>query len=515
VAAAASTSARSAAQESPSATPAAAADLPTPAALSLPSTLAADASAEFRTVVEAVVAAMQQYQVPGAALGILAGDREEHVTIGLASRASLTPVGPDTRFQIGSLSKTFTATAIWHLLDEGVLSLDAPVRTYLPEFALADEATAAEVTVANLLDHSGGWLGDLLPGDPGGDDAIAHFIAEVMPTLPQLFPLGEFFSYNNTGFIVLGRLIEVATGATYDAAIRDMVFAPLGLDATLLDHAEVLRHPYADGHFFGPINGQDVLTVLTPLWVPRALNPTGGIWSTTRDLIRYARFHLDPGSVAGNSRLVQPESLRRMQTPAKAVPGLPASIGMNWIIQEVDGIRTFQHPGLTLGQATEFIVLPEQRFAFTMLTNSALGRQVAVAALDAALASYPGLASLSGTIGIIQAETADPGTPTVSLPAEQLAEYAGRYATPVQAFDFTPTESGLEVTQVQFTLPDQWQPDIPAPAETGDPPSEAVTFAAPDEALALGLRLPFVRDASGRVGWVGVGLRLQPRQDAS
>src|SRR3954471_2209797 len=159
VAAAATTSARSAAQEYASATPTAA-ELPTPAALALPSTLAADASPEFRAVVEAVVTAMQQFQVPGAALGILAGDREEHVTVGIASRASLAPVGPDTRFQIGSLSKTFTATAIWHLIDAGVVALDAPVRTYLPEFRLADEATAAEVTVANLLDHTGGWLGD-------------------------------------------------------------------------------------------------------------------------------------------------------------------------------------------------------------------------------------------------------------------------------------------------------------------------------------------------------------------
>ena len=99
-----------------------------------------------------------------------------------------------------------------------------------------------------------------------------------------------------------------------------MIFGPLGLDSTLLDHAEVLRHPYADGHFFGPINGQNVLTVLTPLWVPRSVDPAGGIWSTTRDLIRYARFHIDPGTVAGSSRLVQPESLRRMQAPAQAIP---------------------------------------------------------------------------------------------------------------------------------------------------------------------------------------------------
>ena len=78
-----------------------------------------------------------------------------------------------------------------------------------------------------------------------------------------------------------------------------------------------------------------------------------------------------------------------------------------------------------------------------MLTNSALGRSVEVAALDAALANYSGLAFLSGKVGIIQAMSADPRTPTVSLPPEQLAEYAGRFATPLQALDFTTTESGM------------------------------------------------------------------------
>ena len=132
----------------------------TAAPLPLSSTLDADASPQFRTVVEALVAAMQVHQVPGAAIGLLAGDREEHATVGLASLSSLRPVTPETLFQIGSLTKTYTGTAIWRLIDEGVLALDAPVRTYISELRLMDEAAAAEVTVGNLLDHSAGWYGD-------------------------------------------------------------------------------------------------------------------------------------------------------------------------------------------------------------------------------------------------------------------------------------------------------------------------------------------------------------------
>src|ERR671935_146155 len=91
-------------------------------------------------VAEALVAAMGEGGIPGAALGILDGDREEHATFGVASLSSLRPVTPETLFQTGSLGKTYTATAIWRLIDEGALALDAPVRTYLPDLRLSDEA---------------------------------------------------------------------------------------------------------------------------------------------------------------------------------------------------------------------------------------------------------------------------------------------------------------------------------------------------------------------------------------
>jgi len=133
-------------------------EVPTPAVtdpgggLPLPSTLASDASPQFRAVAEALTGSMRKHRVPGTALGILADDREEHATFGVASMNTLLPVGPNTLFQIGSLTKTYTATTIWRLIDEGKLALDAPVRTYIPDLRLQDEATAARVTVGDLMD---------------------------------------------------------------------------------------------------------------------------------------------------------------------------------------------------------------------------------------------------------------------------------------------------------------------------------------------------------------------------
>ncbi len=484
------------------------ASLPT---LPMPSTLAHDASPEFKAVAEALVAAMQATGVPGAALGMLAGDREEHATFGLASLSSMRPVTSETLFQVGSLTKTYTGTTIWRLIDEGALDLDAPVRMYIPGLTLMDEEVAAEVTVHNLLDHSAGWYGDEGFDTGDGDDALARYVAERMPQLPQLFPLGAFFSYNNAAFSLLGRLIEVSTGTTYDAALRNLLLGPLGLGDTLLDHDAVRQRPYADGHVALPINGRVSVAVQTPLWVPRSVDPAGGLWATTRDVIRYGRFHLDAGTVAGPANVVSPESLLRMREPAMPIPGIPMQMGMNWFVQDVAGERAFYHGGDTLAQHTDFVAIPGQRFAIVVLTNGQGGGGAsATAALDAALAQFPALTPLAGKIGLMHALIAPADAPTVTLPAETVAEYAGRYADLGTVQTLAETADGLEVTTEAMEQPGAWAPALnPPPA-----PPVPVAFLAEDMGVSYRQRMPFVRDAEGRVGWVASGLRLIPRVDS-
>jgi CubicO group peptidase (beta-lactamase class C family) len=481
---------------------------PEVAPLSLAGTLDPDASPEFRAVVEALVAAMQEHQVPGAAIGLLVGEREEHATVGLASLSSMRPVTPGTLFQTGSLTKTFTGTAIWHLIDAGVLALDAPVRTYIPDLTLMDDAAAAEVTVGNLLDHSAGWYGD--EGFDTGDDdgALARYVAERLPQLPQVFPVGAFFSYNNAAFTLLGRLIEVVTGTTYNAAVEHLLLGPLGLHDSLLDHAAVLARPYADGHVAMPINGHPALTVQTPLWVPRSVDPAGGIWSTTRDVIRYGRFHLDAATMTGAANIVSPDSLRQMREPVLPIPGTQLQIGRDWFVQDMAGTRVFFHGGDTLGQHTDFVAVPEQHFALVVLTNGqGGGSAAATAALDAALAQFPALAPLVGQIGLGHALIAPPNAPTVTLPADKMAEYAGRYEDPSQVITFAPRGEELAVSIEQIFQPGSFLPAIQAPAA----PPTPVAFLAEDMAVANQQRLPFVRDTEGRVQWVSAGLRLVPR----
>ena len=493
------------------ATPAVPADTPTVAENSISRSLPGDASPLFRAVADAVVEAMATSLVPGAAIGLVVGDREEHAVFGLASNSSLRPVTAETLFQIGSISKTFTATGIWRLIDEGALDLDAPVRTYLPDLTLMDADVAEQVTVGNLLDHSAGWYGDEGFDTGEQDDSLARYITERLPQLPQMFPLGEFASYNNAAFTVLGRLIEVSTGTTYGAAIRHLVLDPLGLEDSLLDPEDVWQRPYADGHVAQPINGQVAVAIATPLWLPRSVDPAGGIWSTTRDLIRYARFHSGAGVVAGPSNVVHPDSLAQMQEPVMGFPGTPSlQMGRDWFVQEVDGLRAVFHGGDTLGQHAELVMVPEHNVALAVLTNGqGGGNAVAAAALNTALAGIPALASLVGKVGLIPETTGPADAPAMTLLPEDLTEYVGRYADPGQALTITSTDDGLEVLVETIDQPGAFAPDIVSPP----PPAIPLIFVADDLAAFGQGRLPFIRDADGRVGWVSLGLRLIPRVD--
>jgi CubicO group peptidase (beta-lactamase class C family) len=476
------------------------------AELPLPSTLADDASPEFLAVAEALMESMRSNRVPGTALGILADGREEHATFGVANANTQIPAGAETLFQIGSLTKAYTATAIWRLVEDGALAIDAPVRTYLPDLRLQNEDTAARVTVGNLLAHTAGWYGDDTTHTGEDDDGIARFVDERLPQLPQLFPLGQFFSYNNAAFILLGRLIEIATETTYNTAMENLVFGPLRLADTTLDRGEVLRRQYSDGHYAGPINGFDVLAVQSPLWVPRCIDPAGGIWSTTRDVMRFARLHLCADTDADG--IVSAQSLRRMQEPVATVPGLNFGMGRSWFVQDVGGVRAILHNGDTAGQHTVFLAIPERRFAVVLLINNVMsGVAVEVDVVDKALASYRGLEELAGKMGFSRALLAPPGTPTVTLSAAEAAEYEGSYADPGSDITFALSSGGLEATVRTHRQANSWEPAIMPPP----PRRAALAFLGKDMAKHKGARLPFVRDHSGSVGWVESGLRLVPR----
>jgi CubicO group peptidase (beta-lactamase class C family) len=182
---------------------------------------------DLRALHEMTRASMERHAVPGAALGIYDSGIEHTEGFGVTSVENPLPVDPDTIFQIGSITKTVTATAIMVLSERGMLDPDEPVRHYLPDLRLADEEVTRKVTIAHLLTHVGGWVGDVLEDTGCGDDALEKIVKRLADA-PQLTPLGEVWSYNNSGFYVAGRVVEVVSGKAFEVAIRELVLSPWG-----------------------------------------------------------------------------------------------------------------------------------------------------------------------------------------------------------------------------------------------------------------------------------------------
>src|SRR6185437_1358951 len=168
--------------------------------------------------------------VQGAALALWADGQQHLAATGVLSTATGVPVTPDSLFQIGSITKTWTATMIMQLIDEGKLSLDTTVAQVLPgllRLGVAD--IAAQVTVRHLLTHTSGLDGDIFTDTGRGEDCVQRYVEDLLPDAVQVFPVGAAYSYCNSGYVLLGRIIEVLDDREWDASLRQRLIEPLGL----------------------------------------------------------------------------------------------------------------------------------------------------------------------------------------------------------------------------------------------------------------------------------------------
>lgn len=227
---------------------------------------------KFRQLCEEVVIGMDRLPVIGAVVGVFHDGKEYVAGFGVTSVEHPLPVTEDTLFQIGSITKTYTATALMRLVEMGRLEVDAPVRAYVPALRLSDESVAAQVTVRHLLTHTGGWVGDYFNDFGLGEDALSRMVAS-LALLPQLTPLGAVWSYNNTGFYLAGRIVEAITGKSFETALKELVFDPLGLTMSFFFPHDVLTHRFAVGHEI--VDRQP--KVARPWALPRSAAPAGGI----------------------------------------------------------------------------------------------------------------------------------------------------------------------------------------------------------------------------------------------
>lgn len=255
-----------------------------------------------------------------------------------------------TKFRLGSVTKQFTAVAILLLQDRGKLTLDAPVKTYLPDAPAAWD----KVTVRHLLTHSAGIPNFTNFPDYGAtktlpathDSLIARFRDK-----PLEFAPGEKFAYSNSGYVLLSAIIEKLSGQSYAAFVAENLFKPLGMADTGYDsHAMILPRRasgYAPGPK-GPVNA-DYISMTIP-------QGAGGLYSTTWDLLKWQR-----GVYGG--KLLTPAALVAFRTPYK--DGYALGVG----VQSAGGSTTIEHGGGIEGFNTSLAYDPDRKLTVVVLGN--------------------------------------------------------------------------------------------------------------------------------------------------
>ncbi len=448
----------------------------------------------FRELDEKIEAGMRQFAIPGAAVGVLYRGVEYVKGYGVTNVDYPVAVDGDTLFRIGSTTKTFTGTTVMRLVEAGRIDLDAPVRRYLPDLRTSDPTVAERVTVRQLFNHTAGWLGDYLTDYGPGDDAAARYVAG-LATVPQLTPPGTVFAYNNAALEVAGRLIEVVTGTTYEAAVGALLIDPLGLAHSKYFVDSIIGFNVAASH--GVVDGKAVVAPEAfRLW--RSVDAAGALMSTARDQLRYARFHLGDGTVpGGGARLLSQQSLLAMRSnpgPGGTLFVELDGVGVTWMLRpSAEGVRIVQHGGDWNGQHSGFLMVPDRGFALTLLTNSDGGPNLVDELFtdDWALRRFAGISNL-------------PAVPHTLSPAE-LAPYEGTYTQQTIG-----PAGDLETGQFQLTAANGQ-----LLATVGGTPAARLAFYRPDYVLVLGpdgeptpSRANFVRGTGGRVDWLRVGGRL-------
>ncbi len=312
----------------------------------------------------------EQHGVPAASVAVLRGEEIDAAASGILNLATGVEATADSLFQIGSITKVWTATLVMQLVDEGRIELDATVRRYLPGFRVADEEVSEAVTIRHLLTHTSGIDGDHFADTGRGEDALERYV-ETCAELPQVHPLGATMSYCNTGYTVLGRVLEAVTDTVWDDLLRARLVEPLELTHTATLPEDVLRFRAAIGHIQPP--GQELRPA--PAWgLPRTAGPAGAICSTARELLAFAELHLRDGLGPAGKRLLSEESARAMREPQVEVPtgGIgesEAHWGLGWSVYTWSGRTVVGHDGGTIGQAAFLRVVPDSGAAVALLTN--------------------------------------------------------------------------------------------------------------------------------------------------
>lgn len=437
-----------------------------------------------------VVAFAAEHGLPGVAVGIV-HDQELiwTATVGHADVASGRPVTTDTAFQIASITKTFTATAILQLRDEGRLHLDDPLVRHIGELAGVTNPFGAieHVTIERLLRHASGLQGEVPNRDPREwthreqDDLVAHLHEARILVRP-----GTAFRYSNLGYRLLAEVVRRVGGRRWPEYAREALLEPLGMTSTTAFPAGELADRLATSY------GTGVLTDRRPPVpaLPGGLSEgDGDLWSTVADLARWIsqQFRTGADDRRGPQQILDGASLREMQRPVLvASDEWSEARCLGWGAVRRAGMTLVCHGGLLGGFNSHACFSPGDRLGVVALANAMPRTSVGDLAWALAERAAPVLRS--------QSRSSLPGPPAAA-PAEALP-YLGRYLDVEDGDEALIAYRGGALT---LATPDGTYAAPLVPSDDAELTFRLVVDGAPDKLVV------FWREPDGRIGGVNIG----------
>jgi CubicO group peptidase (beta-lactamase class C family) len=322
-----------------------------------------------------VLKLMQNYDVPGAAMVLVRGDKIIYSHgFGVRDLEMNIPVDTQTLFGIGSSTKPMTAIMVASLVDDGVIDWDTPVTDLLPAFAMSDSEIAKKVTFMHTLCMCTGVPRKVEDISVQYSELTAEDMIESLATIPLEGKFEEHYAYSERMYSAGGYLAAMAAGGeyghlaeAYNKVMQERFFDPVGMTSTTLS----IDKAVASGNYATPYYSSitdfeaippDVEGVFTPI------APTGAVWSNADDLGKLLIMLLNDGVTVDGRRVVSAENLAYLWEP-RTVIDTTFKYGLGWNVEDYHGLTVIHHPGGTVGFASELVIIPEYNIGFAMLIN--------------------------------------------------------------------------------------------------------------------------------------------------
>ncbi|AHF08198.1 serine hydrolase [Desulfitobacterium metallireducens] len=284
---------------------------------------APDTNINIKKIDEFVNMRMSALNIPGLSVGIVKNDKILYIKGYGKANENGKDVQAQTPFIIGSLSKSFTATAIMQLVEKGKIKLDDPVQQYLPWFSLADSEASKKITLRNLLTHTSGISGyDSAKFIMNDNMNLEQFVRNLKNTQISK-PVGSTFQYCNVNYGILGEIIQTVSGISYEEYIQKNIFNPLEMNNSYTSQIEARKAGLAVGH-------NSILGIVMPTTQPlhQGSIPSGYLISTAEDMSHYLIAQMNNGRYKNNS-ILSPDSVNQMHEASSAAAN---DYGMGWML---------------------------------------------------------------------------------------------------------------------------------------------------------------------------------------